>query len=81
MNEYNVYILNELAKSKQAKIENVCIDVVCDYDNVLVKQFHIKNSVDTFHESKFYWGKFDPAKVWTYCKYSKSLIDRYNNLK
>lgn len=78
MNEYNVYMLCELSKNK-FKINNVCIDVVCDYDKTLVNQFHIENYIKTNHNSYFYWGKFDPSKVWTYCRYSNELIGQYNN--
>ena len=80
MNEYNVYVLNKLAKNKKVKVENVCIDVVCEYDEILIKQFHIDNFVETNHESKFYWGKFNPEKTWKYCKYSSALIEEYKKL-
>ncbi len=80
MNEHNVYNLYELAKNRKVKVKNVCIDAVCDYDNILKNQFHIDNFVETQHGSRFYWGKFDPEKIWTYCMYSPSLITEYKKL-
>ena len=77
MNEYNVYNLYEMAIKKNIKVENVCIDVVCEYDKKLAKQFNITECVKTNHNSEFVWGKFDPEKTWTYCKYSKPLIEAY----
>ena len=80
MSEYNSYILCNLAEIN-IKVTDVCIDVVCGYDKILLKQFHIENKVETNHNSEFFWGKFNPQKVWTYCKYSERLIELYSKVE
>lgn len=77
MNEYNVLNLCKMARDLSVFVKTVCIDSVCEYDETLVKQFHISEFVKTNHNTKFYWGKFDPSVTWTYCVYWQTLVDLY----
>lgn len=79
MNEYNVLNLCKMARDLDVLVKNVCIDSVCEYEETLVKQFHISNNTKTNHNTKFYWGKFDPTQTWTYCVYSSTLIELYKS--
>lgn len=80
LNECFVFNLYKLAETQDIMVKNICIDVVCEYDNILVNQFKIENKVQTMHNSIFHYGEFDPRKVWNYCYYSDYLINEYNRI-
>ena len=79
MCEVFVYQLHALAKDMNFKVKNVSIDVVCEYDSIIIQQFHMseQNAHPTLHNSNLYIKPFDPNTIWTKYKYSQALLEEY----